>query len=338
MIDLSTTYLGIKLDNPIIAGACGLTSDLGMIEKLQESGVGAIVCKSLFQEEIELEYMKFQRDIHQYDDINAEMLTIFPDLEHGGPKEHLYWLKRAKEEASVPVIGSLNAQDEEIWLDYARRIEDTGVDAIELNLYRTPEHDGQSSEELERRQLSVLSKVKEVLSIPVSIKISPFYTNLTGFIQAADAVGVDGVVVFNTLFAPDMDIIRERHTFPISFSRKEDNLFTQKYTGLIHGNISGDLCAGRSIMDGEDIVKMILAGADAVQVVSTLYRNTHYHIGIMKKDLEDWMKEKGYSSLDDFRGKLSRKSLGGRKPWLYKRSQYVKMLMQDSESLAAKIF
>ena len=338
MTNLATSYLGLELKNPIIAGASGLTSDLKSIEKIQESGAGAIVCKSLFQEEIQLQSLKFQKDIHRYDDIHPEMLTIFPDLEHGGPKEHLFWLKKTKENATVPVIASLNALDDDIWLDYSKQIEDTGVDAIELNLYRTPDHETKSSKEIENHYLKIISGIKETLSIPVSIKLSPYFTDLTGFIEEADQTGIDGVVLFNRLFAPNIDISKEEHTFSMSLSRKEDNLFTQKYTGLLYGKINADICSNRGIMDGEDLIRMLLTGANAVQIVSTLYKNSHSQIAKMISELNGWMEEKGYSSIGDFRGKLSRKTLGEKKHWLYKRTQYVKMLMQNSESLSKEIF
>jgi len=338
MTNLSTKYLGLELKNPIIAGASGLTSDLKMIEKLQKSGVGAIVCKSLFQEEIQLESLKFEKDIHKYDNIHPEMLTMFPDLEHGGPKEHLYWVKKTKDEAEVPVIGSLNAVDDDIWLDYSRKIEDTGVDALEMNLYRIPDHDSLNAEEIETHQLNTIRRVKEALSIPVSVKMSPYYTNLTGFLKRIDETGVDGVVIFNRLFAPNIDIFHEKHTFPFSFSSQEDNLLTQKYTGLLYGAIKGDICSSRGIIDGQDLIKMLLTGASAVQVVTTLYKNTHSHIAVMKETLKSWMEEKGYASIDDFRGKLSRSALKDTHHWLYHRTQYVKMLMQSSKDLAEQIF
>lgn len=338
MTNLATRYLGLELKNPIIAGASGLTSDLKTIVKLQEAGAGAIVCKSLFEEEIQLESLKFQKDIHQYDDIHPEMLTVFPDLEHGGPKEHLFWLKKTKDETTIPVIASLNAVDNDVWLDYSKRIEDTGVDAIELNLYRTPDHETYDSAEIEDNQLETIGKIKKNLSIPVSIKLSPYYTNLLGFVKNAAKSGADGVVLFNRLFAPGIDIAKEEHTFSFNLSRKEDNLFTQKYTGLLYGKISADICASRGIMDGDDVIRMLLTGAKAVQVVSALYKHAPSHISDMIAALTAWMEEKGYSSIEDFRGKLSENTLGEKKHWLYKRTQYIKMLMQKSESVANQIF
>jgi len=338
MSDLSIKYAGLNLENPIIAGASGLTANLKTIEKLQEAGIGAIVCKSLFEEEIQLESLKFQKDIHKYDDLNPEMLTTFPDLEYGGPKEHLFWLKKTKEESSVPVIGSLNAVNYDIWLDYSRRIEDTGVDAIELNLYRTPDHETHNAEEIENNHLENIALIKENLKIPVTVKLSPFYTNVPGFIKKADQAGIEGVVLFNRLFAPDIDIQKEEHSFPLTFSNSEDNLFTQKYTGLLYGQIKADICSSQGIMNGEDLIKMLLAGASSIQVVSTLYKNKLSRIQEMKETLKNWMNEKKYASIKDFRGKLSQEELGEKNHWLYKRTQYIKMLMQSSQSLADQIF
>lgn len=337
MSDLSVSYMGLELKNPVIAGASGLTSSVEMIKRIEDAGAGAIVCKSLFEEEIQYEAMEQQKAIHKYDDIHAEMITVFPDIKEMGPEYNLFRLRKTKEAVSIPVIASLNAVNEEVWIEYAKLIEQTGVDGLELNIYSSPEPDQRSPSEVEVGQLNLLRSIREAVSLPLSVKLSPYYTNPGNFIKQIDDTGINGVVLFNRFFQSNIDINSEKITFPYTFSHKEDSRLPMRYAGLLSGNMKGSVCASSGIMEADDVVRMLLAGADAVQVVSTLYKNGVGQIAELVGGLEDWMGSKNYSCIGDFRGKMSRASLGQREQWLYKRTQYVKMLMQSSEDLAEKI-
>ena len=338
MVDLRTSYLGIELKNPLIAGASGLTSDLETIKKIEQAGAGAIVCKSLFEEEIRLEAMEQEKELHKYDDIHAEMVTVFPDIKEKGPEYHLYWVKKTKENSSIPVIGSLNAVNSDVWVEYARLLEETGVDALELNFYNSANYDKKSSGEIEQDQIETLKKIRKTVDIPISVKLSPYYTNPENFIAQLDNIGVDGFVLFNRFFQSNINIETEEFTFPFNFSHKDDNRLPLKYTGLLSGSLNGSISSSTGIMDYDDVIRMLLAGADTVQLVTTLYKNGINHLGTILSGLEKWMEDKGYSSIDDFRGSMSRKNLGQKEHWAYMRSGYVKMLMQKSRSLADKIF
>ena len=338
MANLTTTYMGLKLKSPVIAGACELTSNIDKIKKIEQAGAGAIVCKSLFEEEIQLESLELNKDLHQHDDMHPEGLTLFPDLEEKGPDYHLYWIKKTKKNSEIPVIASLNAVNEEIWIEYAKKIEQTGVDGIELNLYSSPSVNQNTSSKIEEKQLALLKKIRKAIDLPISVKLSPYYTNLSGFIKQIDNIGIDGFVLFNRFFQSNIDINSEKFTMQFNFSHKDDNRLPLRFTGLLAGKVKGALCSSTGIMDSDDVIRMILAGADAVQVVSTLYKNGPNHIKTILTGLEKWMDEKHYSNLKDFRGKMSQEKLNSKDIWAYKRAQYVRMLMQPSEDLMNKIF
>jgi len=331
MADLSTTYMGLKLKNPLIAGSCNLALDYNNIKAMEEAGIGAIVYKSLFEEQINLESAQMDDDMHLYDDRHAEMTRLFPSIEHAGPKEYLIQLKKIKQNSSVPIIASLNAIFIESWVEYAKLIEETGVDALEINLYTIPKNSEQKGSDYENNQLEIIKAIKKSLKIPVSVKLSSVYSNPLNFIHEVDKLKVDGIVLFNRFFEPEIDIETEKNMFPFNLSKKGEYGSALRYTGLAYGNIKSDISSASGIYDGDDAIKMILAGATTVQVVSTLYKNKIGHITTILNDLNKWMDKKGYTSLDDFRGKLSRKNTND--PYVYKRAQYVDILLNSSDKI-----
>ncbi|MEJ2662744.1 MAG: dihydroorotate dehydrogenase-like protein [Spirochaetia bacterium] len=337
MADLSTDFVGIKLKNPIIAGASGLTSNMDTIKLLEKSGVAALVCKSLFEEQIELEQLKFQADLHKNENTYSEMLDHFPHLEHAGTKEHLFWVQKTKEAVAIPVFASLNAVRREIWIDWGLELAKCGIDGLEINLYATPQALSKPGGDIEKEQIELVGELKSRIGLPLIIKLSPFYTNVLHFIDELDKAGADGFLLFNRLFQPDIDIEKEENVFPFAFSQRDDNRLPLRYVGLLYQNVKASLCAGTGIMQGEDVIKMILAGADVVQVVTTLYKNSIDHVGTMLKDIDTWLSAKKYSGLAQIKGKMSYHSLQAKDQWVYKRTQYVKMLMQQGDKLMEQI-
>jgi dihydroorotate dehydrogenase (fumarate) len=329
MADLSTTYMGVKLKNPLILGASNLVTKPEVIKELEEAGIAAIVYKSLFEEQIQLESLQFDEEMNEYANRNSEMIRLFPDIEHAGPKEHLYNLKKLKQNTSVPVFASLNALYEPTWVEYAKAIEETGVDGLELNLYATPGYFEVDASSIEDKQYQIVKSVKKAVSIPVSVKLSPFYTNTLNFIKKLDEAGVDGFVMFNRFFQPEIDIENEVFQFPWELTQDRDHHLSLRYTGLLHGNIDASICASRGIYSSEDVIRMLLAGADVVQIVSAIYKNQPAVVSTMLTDIQVWMDKKGYKKLDDFRGNLSRKNL--KDPFTYQRAQYVDILMKSEE-------
>lgn len=253
------------------------------------------------------------------------MITVHPDVEHAGPAEHLMWVRKAKEAVKIPVIASLNAVNKETWIEYSKKLEETGVDGLELNFYAVPTDFEKTGDQIEQEQIDILKEIKKNISIPVSVKLSSFYSNPLHFISKVDKAGVNGFVLFNRFFQPDINVTREANTFPFNLSQRKDHRLPLRFAGLLYNNIKGDVCASTGIMQGEDVIKMILAGADCVQVVSTLYKNKIGQITKILDDVKEWMDHKGYNFLDDFRGKLSRKNI--KDPWIYKRAQYIRLLL-----------
>ncbi len=329
MANLTTEYAGLTLKNPIIAGASNMVTDPDIVKKLEDAGVAALVYKSLFEEQIQLENLQIEEQMNRYSNFDAEMSRLFPETADAGTKEHLYNLEKLRKNSTVPVIASVNAVNEQTWGEYAIQLEETGVDALEVNFYAVPEDPEKGEEDIIREQLDVLREIKSKVSIPVTVKLSPFYTNILKVVRSMDQSGADGFVLFNRLFQPDIDINSEKLAFPYNLTHPEENRLALRFMGLLFDQIDAGLCANGGIFSGSDVIKMILAGADAVQVVSTLYKNKPAHVSTMLGDIERWMDEKNYSNLDDFRGKLSKKNV--KEPFAYQRGQYIDILLNSDK-------
>ena len=329
MADLRTTYMGVELKNPIILGASSMVEDLNIIKNLERAGISAIIYRSLFEEQINLEQIQFDDMLGEYDERNAEMVNIFPEVKHGGAKEHLFKLKKLIDNVKIPVFASLNAIYDQSWEEYALELEKTGIAGLELNFYDVPIDAEVSSTKIEQHQLKILTKLKKLVKIPVSVKLSPFYANPLNFIAEMDKAGADGVVIFNRFFQPEINIDNEEFYYPFDLTHEKDYQLSLRFAGLLYGNIAADICASRGISDGKDVIKMLLAGANTVQVVSTIYRNKASHVTSMIETLESWMDTKGYKTIKDFTGKLSMKNL--KDPYAFKRAHYVDILMKSNE-------
>ena len=329
MIDLSTRYMGIPLRNPIIIGSSSLVNDMNMLQKLEEAGAAAVVYKSLFEEQIHLESIQMEDEMAEFSDRNAEMINIFPKLQHAGPEEYLVNLRKAKDQLGIPLFASLNCIYNETWLEYAKLIEKTGVDGLELNFYAVPRDFESDSKTIEDQQVELLSAVKKVVSIPVSVKLSPFYTNVLNLISRLDKAGANGFVLFNRLFEPDINTGDLKHTSPFNLSHEGDGRLAIRYAGMLFNQIEGSVCSNTGINSGNDVVKMLLAGADCVQVVSTIYKHKPEYIATMLSDIETFMGAHKYESINEFRGLLSRKNTAN--PYIYKRAQYIEILMGSEE-------
>jgi dihydroorotate dehydrogenase (fumarate) len=327
MADLKTRYCGLALKNPIVVGASNLVTDIDNLVKLEKAGAAAIVYKSLFEEQVQLESLEMEQTQEIYSHWDAEHESFFPKLKHGGPSEHLLRLRQARNAVAIPLIGSLNCVFEDTWVEYAQKMEETGIDALELNFYASEINFETDGEEIVQKQIEVLRRVKHALRIPVVVKLSPFYTNTLSVITKMDKAGASGIVLFNRLFQPDIDIENEGHHYPYNFSSESDNRLALRYAGLLYSHIDSTIIANTGIVNGADVVKMLLAGADAVQVVSALYKKGIGHVETMLDGIADWMDRKGYESINDFKGKLSKENMID--PFAYKRAQYVDILMRS---------
>jgi dihydroorotate dehydrogenase (fumarate) len=330
MKNLKTKYMGIEIENPIIVGASNIVTDPDMLKKAEELGAAAIVYKSLFEEQVQLETLQLDHRLNEFNDLNAEMTTIHPRMEHAGPDEHLYNVRKAKESVKIPVIASLNAIDNETWIRYAKLIAETGVDGIELNFYQIPWNFNKNAKAVEDEQINIIKEIRNNISIPISVKLSSDYSNILNFIKKLDNTGVDAFVLFNSFFQPDIDIINEKHIKTTNLSKEGDYKKSLRYAGLLYGNIGADICSSHGVFSGADVIKMLLSGSTCVQVVSTLYKHGLKQIKNITNEIEEWMDSKNYNSIEEFRGKLSKSRIGSN-PFIYKRAQYVDLLLNSEE-------
>jgi dihydroorotate dehydrogenase (fumarate) len=273
-----------------------------------------------------MESFKLQEQLQAHNDLYAEMTTLFPEVEHAGAEPHLMWVRRAKETLGIPIIASLNAVTRETWVEFAKQLAGTGVDGLELNFYATPSDAHQSAADIENEQVETLKQIVAAVKVPVSVKLSYFYTNPLNVIKRMDDCGVGAFVLFNRFFQPDMDVEKESNLFPHNTSTSVDNRIPLRYTGLLAGDLKADIAANTGILTSQDVIKLILAGATGVQLVSTLFKNRAPYVATLLEEVTDWMDRKGYASVEDFRGKLSYRN--NPDPWVYRRAQYVRLLLR----------
>ena len=328
-MDLRTTYMGIELKNPVIIGACNLVSSRNNLEKMQRAGAAAIVYRSLFEEQLHLENLEFSEAIDEFGGRHQESGSYMPAFEHAGPKEYIMQLEKAKSVLDIPLFASLNAVYEESWVEYAKRIEEAGVDGIELNFYVLPSEMDSGAFEVLDWQIEILKKIKKAIDIPVAVKLSPYYSNPLQIIARMEDAGAEAFVLFNRFFQPDIDLEKEELVFPYNLSGENDYRLAMRFAGLLYNNLDASICSSNGIYTGYDVAKLLLAGADAVQVVSTVYKNGIGQINLIINQLKAFMESKGYKSLDDFRGKLSKAKIND--PFAYNRAQYIDILMNSRD-------
>ena len=329
--ELKTTYLGLELKNPLIAGASLLTSGMESLERMERAGAGAVVAASLFEEQIAIQSDRQEDLLMGYDNREQEEMGVFPGMAYRGPEDHLAWVRKAADRLSIPVIASLNAFSGKVWPVWGRRLEDSGAAALELNFYASPSDPGVSGQSMEDGQARVVEEVKSAVSIPVSVKLSSFYTNPLHAVKRLEDAGADGFVLFNRFLQPDLDPEEGKSVFRFDLSERWENRLPLRFIALLAGKIRGSLCASTGIHTASDGAKMILAGASAFQMVSGLYLGGIGSAADILSGLSSWMDGKGYASLGQFRGAMSEKSLGD--PFAWKRAQYVRILMESGSSV-----
>jgi dihydroorotate dehydrogenase (fumarate) len=323
-MDLTTSYLGLELKNPIIAGSSGLTSTLNGIVSLEEQGAGAVVLKSIFEEEILLDVdarlTEAEGNPVIYSGLSETLDYIDLHIREENLKKYLQLIQDAKKAVSIPVIASINCISHEDWIHFTRRMEEAGADALELNVFLNPADF--KNKEFEKAYFRIIEKVLATVRIPVAIKISKYFTRLGLSVKALSETGIAGLVMFNRFYTPDIDIEKIELTTPRMFSTRDELYETLRWIAILSARVPCNIAASTGIHTGEDVIKVLLAGATAIQVVSTLYKNGPEQIKRMLKKLEVWMQEKGFDSLDQFRGKISR--MYGADPAAFERMQFMK--------------
>ncbi len=322
MVDLSTEYLGMKLKNPVIAGSSGLTNSVKSIKELEESGAGAVVLKSIFEEEIAFEYEDILKEAESKG-YNLDQFDYYDyKIKEDNIDKYTTLINESKKNVSIPVIASVNCVYSHEWLAFASQLEKAGADALELNMFFLPSDFERTSEEKEKAYFQIIEQVQKAVSLPIALKISYYFSNLGPMIQKLSNTGIAGLVLFNRFFSPDFDIDKFEVKSSNVFSVPSDLPISLRWIAIMAERVNCDLAASTGVHDGVALIKQLLAGADAVQVASTLYQNGKGQIGKMLNTLEDWMEGKGYGSLSDFRGKMSQAKSSN--PAAYERVQFMR--------------
>jgi len=324
--DISTQYLGLTLRSPLVASASPLTGDPAMWERFERSGAGAIVLPSLFEEQIERDSFAVDFALDHGTNAFGEALSYLPDLDDydTGPNRHLTLVEQATEHLSIPVIASLNGTTPGGWVRYAKHLADAGANAIELNLYDVVADPHESAADVERRYLELIEEVKAEIHVPLAVKLSPWFTALAHFAVAAQQAGADGLVLFNRLYQPDIDLDTLDVTPRLQLSTAAELRLPLHWIGLLSGVVPCSLAASTGAHTGTDAVKLLLAGADVVMTTSSLLRNGPEHLAVMEGELRAWMAERDYDSVEQLKGSVSRRNVPD--PQVYERSNYYQVI------------
>jgi len=305
MTNLNVKYLGLDLKNPIIAGSCGLTNSIENLKAIEEAGAGAVILKSIFEEEIYLEFAHEFSKLGPMDN-NLEFLDYYDyQIKKDNLKRYLSLIQEAKKELSIPVIASINCVTAHEWGFFAKKVEDAGADAIELNMFILPSNLSQTSQDNESMYFDIVSRIASKIKIPISLKISSYFSNLGGVIRDLSFTEIKGLVLFNKFYSPDVDINQQKIVGSDVLSHNNDYKLSLRWIGMMANRVNSDLSASTGIHDWQTVVKMLLVGATTVQVVSALYQDGFPVLTDMIQNLEKWMQENGYTSIADFKGKLS---------------------------------
>lgn len=324
MADLKTTYMGIAVETPILIAASSISSYIDRIKAAESAGAGALVIRSLFEEQILFDAMRMEEELAVGADAFPEALSYFPDLKHGEADEHLMWVEKTRAEVKLPLIASLNAISPGAWSKYAKQLENTGIDGLELNVYAVATNPSTSGSEVEEKLYETVEAVLNEVKIPVSIKLSPFYTSTVNVASELDRRGVKALVLFNRFLQPDIDPQSETLVNEMEYSAAREIKIPLRWIALLHGRIKADLALNTGVHSGLDTAKALLAGATVIQTASALLKNGIPFLSTMLRELESWMDERGYEKLQDFRGKMSQREIDD--PFAFERAQYVKLL------------
>lgn len=325
-MDLSTTYLGLKLKNPLIPSAGPISESIDSIKRLEESGAAAVVLYSLFEEQLMMEKLELHHHMTEGTESFAESLSYFPEpVEYKlGPDEYLEHIRKAKAAVNIPIIASLNGSTLGGWTAYARLMQDAGADAIELNIYFVPTDIDTPGSVIEQRYIDIVKAVKQTVSIPVAVKLSPFFSNMANMAKKLDAAGANGLVLFNRFYQPDINLEKLEIQPNIMLSTPFANRLPLTWIGLLHGRINADMAATSGIHNSRDVLKMIMAGAKATMLMSALLRHGVEHLLEIQREMIEWMEENEYDSIEQMQGSMSQIKTAD--PSAYERAQYMKAL------------
>lgn len=326
MTDLSTTYLGLNLKNPLVASASPLSKRIERARKLEEAGISAIVMYSLFEEQIIRESLELDHYLSRGTDSFAEALTYLPDGGMYGisPEKYLNQLAALKKALAIPVIGSLNGVSKGGWVSYARKIQDAGADALELNMYYIATDASVTSNDIEAMQVELVAEVKSAISIPLAVKISPFVTSIPNFAKRLVEAGADGLVLFNRFYQPDFDLEELDILHSLDLSTSADLRLPLRWISILYGKLNADFALTSGVHTHEDVMKAMMSGAKVAMMASHLLHNGEQVIPSLLNEMQEWMEQREYQSIQQMQGSMSQKFV--KEPAAFERANYMKVL------------
>ncbi len=325
-MDISTNYLGLKLRSPLVVSASPLSEDIDNIKRMEDAGAAAVVLYSLFEEQLRQDRLELHQHLQQGTESYAEALSYFPEPDEFklGPEEYLKHIAAAKKATRIPIIASLNGSSVGGWTEYARQIQKAGADALELNIYYIPTDMDLSGTAVEDTYINILKSVKSEVTIPVAVKLSPFFSNFANMAKRLDQSGANGLVLFNRFYQPDIELESLEIKPNILLSTPMAGRLPLRWIALLYGRLNASLAATSGIHRASDALKMLMAGADVTMLCSTLLRHGIPQIGMIERELKDWLVEHEYESIAQLKGSLSQKKCP--EPAAFERAQYMKAL------------
>jgi dihydroorotate dehydrogenase (fumarate) len=326
-MDLTTRYLGLNLRTPLVPSASPLSNKIEGIKRLEDAGASAVVLHSLFEEQVKSELDEVQAHLMYGSDSFPESLTFFPQPAEfiTGPEEYLNKIRKAKESVQIPIIASLNCSAIGGWVDYAKKIQQAGADALELNIYVIPTQMDCTSVEIEQTYLDIVQAVQAVVHIPVALKLSPFFSNMANMARRLDQLGVGGLVLFNRFYQPDINLDALEVQAGVNLSTAQDMLLPLRWIAILYGRVKADLAATSGIHSARDAIKMLMAGADIVMLCSVLLKNGLDSIREIETDMSNWLSEHDYESVRQLLGSMSQKNCSD--PSAFERAHYMRAIM-----------
>jgi dihydroorotate dehydrogenase (fumarate) len=326
-MDLRTTYLDLALRTPLVVSACGpLSEEIGDIKRIEDAGASAVVLYSLFEEQLRLETHELDHHLTAGTESFPEALTYFPEPREFnlGPEEYLKHIRNAKEAVDIPVIASLNGATVGGWIDFARQIQQAGADALELNIYSIPTNLNLTGAEVEQTYVDIVKAVRAAVTIPVAVKLSPFFSNVANVAKRLDSAGADGLVLFNRFYQPDIDLEELAVKPSVILSTPQAMRLPMRWIAILFGRINADLAATSGIHTARDVAKMLMAGADVTMLCSVLLAKGVEQIGAIERELSQWLEEHWYDSVHQLKGSMSQMRCPD--PSAFERAQYMRAL------------
>jgi dihydroorotate dehydrogenase (fumarate) len=324
MIDLSTSYLGLNLATPLVASASPLSRDLDGVRRLEDAGASAVVLYSLFEEQLRQEEVDLDYHLHAGTESFAESITFFPQASefHTGPEGYLKHIRKCKASVKIPIIASLNGSTLGGWTKFAAEIEKAGADAIECNIYSIATNPVLSGADIENMYLEIVQAVKATVTIPVAVKLSPFFSNLANMAQRLDQAGADALVLFNRFYQPDINLQELEIQPNVLLSTPQSLRLPLTWIGILFGRVKANLAATGGVHNAEDVVKVLMVGADVTMLCSSLMRHGINHVRHVQRELREWMEEHEYESVQQMQGSMSQQKCPD--PAAFERAQYMR--------------